>query len=47
MNVKEKSDIENLKQRMFRIETIVWIILGVNGIKLGVDSIPIVSALLK
>ena len=46
MNKKECSDIENLKQRMFRVETIVWILLGVNGIKLGVEAIPLVSAAL-
>ena len=40
------TDMENLKQRMLRVETIVWIILGVNGIKLGVDAIPLVSAMI-
>ena len=41
-----KSDLENLKSRMFRVETLVWIIAGVNGIKLGADVIPTVAAML-
>jgi hypothetical protein len=40
-----KQDLEGLKQRMFRVETLVWVIAGVNGIKLGADVLPTVAAM--
>ena len=41
-----KQDLENLKSRMFRVETLVWVIMGINGIKFGVDVLPTVAAML-
>lgn len=35
-----KQELENLKSRLFRIETIVWILAISNGIQLGTDNIP-------
>ena len=45
--MKIKEQIEEIKRRLLRLEVLVWILCGVNGIKLGTDAIPIVSALLN
>lgn len=34
----------SLERRVFRIETILWILLGSNMLKLGGDFIPLVAA---
>jgi hypothetical protein len=39
-------EIKLLKDKLFRIETIVWILAGINGLKLGVESIPVISAMI-
>lgn len=38
-------EIEDIKRRVFRIETLMWILVGVNGIE-GVNKLlPLISAL--
>ena len=40
-----KQDLESLKSRMTRVETLVWIIAAASGIKFGADIIPTVAAM--
>ena len=42
--MKIKEELEGLKKRMTRIETIAWLLLGANGIKLGGEAVSLVSA---
>lgn len=46
--VKEnKEQIEKLKTRLVRIETLIWIVLSMNGIKLTEDVINFFAFLLS
>ena len=42
---KEKFD--KLDRRMFRVETLVWLLFIINGVKGATDLVPLVSALLS
>ena len=44
MKKKELSETEDIKKRLFRIETIMWIMAGKMGLEVGTAAVSLVSA---
>ena len=44
MNKEERQKFE---KRLFRVESILWVLLAINGLKGGAELIPVISALLS
>ena len=44
---QDDSRFEDLKKRLFRVETLLWILTGTGIVKFGSDVLPMVSAILN
>ena len=38
--------MEEIRKRLYRVETLIWILVGINGLNGAKDLIPLVSAML-
>jgi hypothetical protein len=45
-NTIPKDRLTLLENRMFRVETLLWVLAGTTGLKLGSEVLPLIAAAL-
>jgi len=43
----KKMNIKEIERRLLRVEVLVWILCGINGLKFTTEMIPVIQAMIN